>query len=160
MHQGIFLPESLSVQTLLWCQHMCSKEFFSQSQLSVQTLLRCPHVCSKEFFSQSHFQCRLSYGVRTPLCAITSIDICAHVKDPVVHVRVGWSMETLEHPACTTVQVARLCQKVGLPRGRQPEFPMGEITLGQYSCKKFFFFFFLKYIKEYTQQYNKGLDEV
>ena len=34
--------------------------------------------CGKGFFSMS--QCRLSYGVRTPPCAIAWIYICAHVK--------------------------------------------------------------------------------
>ena len=29
-----------------------------------------------------------------------AIKICAHVKDPVVYVRVRWIMETLEHSAC------------------------------------------------------------
>ena len=51
----------------------CGKGFFSQSQLSVQTLLRV----------SVH-----------PQCAIACINICAHVKDPVVHVRVRWIMET------------------------------------------------------------------
>ena len=41
--------------------------FFLQSQLSVQTLL---------------------HGVPTASCAIACNNICAHVKDPVVHVRV------------------------------------------------------------------------
>ena len=44
-----------------------------------------------------------------PPCAIPCIFICAHVKDPVVHVRVQWTMETLKHPACTPGWVARLC---------------------------------------------------
>ena len=89
------------------------KGFFSQSQLSVQTLLR---------------------RVRTLPCAIACIYICAHVKDPVVHVRVRWIMETLKHPACTTGWVPQLC---GLSLGeRQPRFPMEEIQLGQHSCKK------------------------
>ena len=57
----------------------CGKGFISQSQLSVQTL-----TC-----------------IRILLCTITCINICAHVKGPVVHVRVGWIMETLKHPACT-----------------------------------------------------------
>ena len=39
--------------------------------------------------------------VRIPLCAITCINICVHITDPVVHVRVQWIMETLKHPACT-----------------------------------------------------------
>ena len=55
-------------------------------------------------------QCRLSYGVRTPPCAIASIYICAHVKDPVVHVRIRWMMEILKHPAYTVGLTARLCR--------------------------------------------------
>ena len=39
--------------------------------------------------------------VRTPPCAIACNNICAHLKDPVVHVRVRWIVETLKHPACT-----------------------------------------------------------
>ena len=66
----------------------CSKGFFSQSQLSVHTLLRC--LC-------------------TPPCAIACSNICVHIKDPVVHVRVQWIMETLKHPACTVGWVAQLC---------------------------------------------------
>ena len=46
------------------------------------------------------------YGVRTPPVCIY---ICAHVKDPVVHVRIRWIMETLKHPACTVGWVAQLC---------------------------------------------------
>ena len=57
----------------------CGKGVFSQSQLSVQTLLRCPHIP----------------------CAIARFNIRAHVKDPVVHVRVRWIMETPKHPACS-----------------------------------------------------------
>ena len=43
-----------------------------------------------------------------------------NTKTPSMHPRLG----------CATLLVA------GFPRGRQPEFPMGEIPLGQYSCKK------------------------
>ena len=47
--------------------------------------------CGKGFFSpRVNFRCRLAYGVRTPPCAIVCINICAHIKDPVVHVRVPW----------------------------------------------------------------------
>ena len=60
---------------------------FSQSQFSVQTLLQCPY---------------------TPVCNCTHY-ICVHAKDPIVHVRVQWIMETLKHPACTLCWVARLC---------------------------------------------------
>ena len=51
-----------------------------------------------------------SYGVCTPPCATACINICVHVKDPVVSVRVWWIMETLKHPACTVGWVVRLWQ--------------------------------------------------
>ena len=65
---------------------------------------------AKDFFRRLNFQCRLSYGVHTPPCAIACINICAYVKDPVVHVRVRWIIETLKHPACTVGWLARLCR--------------------------------------------------
>ena len=64
---------------------------------------------ARDFSPRFNFQCRLSYGVRIPSCAIACIIICAHVKDPVVHVRVWWIMELLQHSACTVGWVARLC---------------------------------------------------
>ena len=80
-----------------------ARDFFFQSQLSVQTLLRCPNP--------------------PPLpCAIACINVCVHVKDPVVHVRVLWIMETLKQPARTLGWVARLCHS-WLSPGKQPEFP-------------------------------------
>ena len=89
---------------------------------------------ARDFSPSVNFQCMLSYSVRTPPCAIACINICAHVKDPVVHVRVRWITETLKHPACTVGWVVRLCRS-WIFRGKQPEFPMGEIPTGQYSCK-------------------------
>ena len=38
----------------------------------------------------------ISMAAVTPPCAITIISICVHVKEPVVHVRVQWIMETLQ----------------------------------------------------------------
>ena len=61
------------------------------------------------FVSQSQLSVILFYGVRTSPCAIARLYICAHVEDPVVHVRVRWIMGTLKHPACTVGWVARLC---------------------------------------------------
>ena len=50
---------------------------------------------ARDFSPRVNFQCRLSYGVSTPPCAIARINICACVKDLVVHVIVWWIMETL-----------------------------------------------------------------
>ena len=101
---------------------------------TLPALVRFPGA-ARDFFLRVNFPCRLSYGVRTPPCAIACIYVCAHVKDPVDHVRVRWIMETLKHPAYTLGWVARLCRS-WLSRGRQPQFPMVGIPLGQYSCKK------------------------
>ena len=70
--------------------------------------VRVPGV-ARDFSPKANFQCRLSVSAHTLPCAITCINICAHVKDPAVHVRVQWLMETLKHPACTVGWVAQLC---------------------------------------------------
>ena len=66
---------------------------------TLPTQVRFPGA-AKDFLPVT-FLCRLSYGVRAPPCATACIFIFAHVKDPAVHVRVRWTMETLKHPACT-----------------------------------------------------------
>ena len=98
------------------------------------TQVRFPDA-ARVFSARVNFQCRLSYGVHTPLCAVTCINTCAHLKDPGVHVRVWWIIETLKHPACIIGWVARLSQ-LAFPEEKPPKFPMGEIPLGQYSCKE------------------------
>ena len=65
---------------------------------------------ARDFSPRFYFQRRLSYGVQTPPCATACINICVHVKDPVVHVKVRWIMETREHPTCAIGWVARLCR--------------------------------------------------
>ena len=65
---------------------------------------------ARDFSPRVNFQCRVHYGVRTPPFVIVCIYSCAHVKDPVVHVRVRWIMENLKYPACTVSGVARLCR--------------------------------------------------
>ena len=76
---------------------------------TLPTQVRFPGT-PREFSPRVNFQCRLSYGVRTPPCAIACIYLCAHVKDPIVHDKVRWLKETLKHPACTRGWVARLCR--------------------------------------------------
>ena len=65
---------------------------------------------SRDFSPIVNCQCRLSYVCPYTPCAIACISICAHVKHPVVHVRVRWIMETLKHPPYTVGWVARLCR--------------------------------------------------
>ena len=79
---------------------------FSSSQLSIQTLLRCPRVQPHTFTS-----------VRTLKISYSMSD-----------------METLKHQACTVGWVARLCHTWLSPR-KATRISMGEIPLGQYSCK-------------------------
>ena len=64
---------------------------------------------ARDFSPRVNFWCRLFHSVRKTPCATACIYICAHVKDPVVHVKVRWTMETLKRPACTVDWVARLC---------------------------------------------------
>ena len=55
----------------------------------------------RDFLPRVNFQCRLSFGVCTSLCAIACINICAHDRDPAVNVRVWWIMATQTYPALT-----------------------------------------------------------
>ena len=65
---------------------------------------------ARHFSPRVNFQRRLFYSVRTFLCAVACLNSCAHIRDPVVHVRVQWIMETLKHPACSVSWVAWLLQ--------------------------------------------------
>ena len=87
------------------------------------TQVRFPGA-ARDFSPRVIFQCRLSYGVGTPPCAIACIYVCAHVKDPVVHVRVWWITETLKHPACTGGWVA------GFPPGKATRISHGRNPYG------------------------------
>ena len=62
--------------------------------------VRLPGV-TRDISPRVNFQCRLSNGVHTHPCAITRINICVHVKGPLVHVRVWWITETVRHLVCT-----------------------------------------------------------
>ena len=84
----------------------CSKGFFSQSQLSVQTLSQCPH---------------------SPVCnRMHSHNICAHVKDPVVHVRVLRIMETLKYPCMHHRLGITTLSQLAFPGESNPNFQQEE----------------------------------
>ena len=91
-------------------------QFVEHRTGTLPTQVRFPGAARDFFSPRVNFQCRLSYGVCTPPCAVACIYICAHVKDPVVRVRVRWIKETLKHPACTVGLVARLCRSWLSPR--------------------------------------------
>ena len=58
--------------------------------------------CGKGFFCpESAFSADSLTRVRTHPCAMARINICAHVKNPVVHVRVLWIMARQTYPART-----------------------------------------------------------
>ena len=76
---------------------------------TLPTQNRFPGV-ARDFSPRVNFQCRLLRVSVHPPCAIACINICAHVKDPVVYVRGRWIIETLKHPACTVGWVARICR--------------------------------------------------
>ena len=105
-----------------------------------QTSTPLTHVqfpgAAREFAPRVNFQCRLPYSVCIPLCAIACINICAHIKDPGVHIRAQWIMETLKHPACTIGCIAQLCHN-WLFLGRATQISHGRNPLGKHSCKKF-----------------------
>ena len=101
--------------------------------------LRFPGT-ARDFSPGVNFQCRLSHSVRTRHWAIACINICAHVKDPVVHVRAKWIMETIKHPACTVGQTARLCRSWLSPGKSNPNFPWEKSHWDNTVVKSFFFF--------------------
>ena len=101
--------------------------------------VRFPGV-ARDFSPRVNFQCRLSFGVRTPPRAIACIYICAHVKDPVVHVRLWSIMETLKQPACTVGWVARLCRS-WLSPGKATRIPPGRNPNGTIVCFLLLLFF-------------------
>ena len=78
---------------------------------------------ARDFSPRDNFQCRLSYGVRTFPCAVARINIYAHVKDPVVHVRVRWIIETLKYPACTVGWESVTLSQLTFPGESNPAIP-------------------------------------
>ena len=86
-------------------------------------------LCGKGFFSESSFSADSLRCIRTAPSAITRIKIYAHVKDPVVHVRLRWIMETLKHPACTEGWLALLCRSWFSP-GRTTRIFHGRYSYG------------------------------
>ena len=87
----------------LWLSHDGHRMWLSRLEnrtVTPLTQVRFPGA-AKDFLPKVNFQCRLFFGVRTHPCAIACINIYAHDKDPVVHVRVRWIMATQTYPART-----------------------------------------------------------
>ena len=91
---------------------------------------------ARDFSPRVNFQCRLSYGVHTPPCAIACIYIYEPIKDPVVHVRVWWIKETLTHPACRLDRLdSTTLSQLAFPREGNLNFP-GEKSHWDYTVVK------------------------
>ena len=80
---------------------------------------------TRDFSSTVNIQCRFSRYVRTPPRAIACINICAHVKDPVDHVRVRWIMETKTPSVNCSLGSATLSQ-LAFHRESNPNFSWNE----------------------------------
>ena len=129
--------------------------------------VRFPGVAT-DFSPRVNFQCRFLTYVRTPQtpatppnptptppqCTIACINICAHVKDPMVHVRVRWITETLKHPVCAVVLVARLCRSWLSPGKATRIFPGRNPSWTIYCCKNY-----LKKKKGKKKKKNENDDE-
>ena len=59
------------------------------------------HDAARDFLHRVGLQCRLSFGVHTPSCAIACVNTCVHDKNPLVQVRVWWFMAKQTYPAHT-----------------------------------------------------------
>ena len=84
---------------------------------------------ARDFSPKVNCQRRLLRCPYTPVCNRIYY-ICAHVKDPVVHVRAQCIMKTLKITACTVNWLTRLWRS-WLSQGKkeQPEFHVGESHL-------------------------------
>ena len=97
------------------------------------------HGAARYFSPTVNFQCRLSYSVHTPMCAMACFHICEHVKDPIAHVRVRWIMETLKHPAHTVGWAVWLCCG-WFSLWKATRISQGKNPTGAIQCKKVVFF--------------------
>ena len=92
------------------------------------TQVRFPGAAG-DFSPRVNFQCRLSYAVRTPPCAITCINICAHVRDPVVHVRVRGIIERIKTPSMYRRLGSAILSQLAFPVESNPNFLWGNYEL-------------------------------
>ena len=93
---------------------------------------------AKDFSPRVAFQYRLFYGVCTPPCATVCINICAHVKNCEINVKVRWIMETLKHLICTIGWVVPFA--AGFPRESNTNFPWEKSQWGNTAVNFYFFF--------------------
>ena len=80
--------------------------------------------CSKGFFfPRVNFQCRLSYGVHTPPCAIACINSRVHFEDPVVHVKSSVDYGNTKTPSSQRRLGSATLSQLAFPEESNPNFP-------------------------------------
>ena len=84
--------------------------------------------CGEGFSPRVHFSMQTLTHVRTPLCAMNCINICAHVKDLVVHVIYGNTKTPSIHHKLGRATLSWL----SFPGKGQPEFHIEEIPKGHF----------------------------
>ena len=90
---------------------------------------------ARDLSPRVNFQCRLSHGVHTYPCAVTCINVCSDIKDPVVHVRVQWITETFQTPSMHHRLGRTTLSQLAFSR-EAIQISHGEIPVGQCSCGK------------------------
>ena len=126
-------------KTQVWPRKAERSQCGDVAQLEHRTVMPLTQVrfpgAAWDFSPSVNFQCRFSYACPYIPCAIALINICAHVKDPIVRVRVRWIIGTLKHPTCPVGWVARLCRS-WLSPGQATRISHGRNPIGTTVAKK------------------------
>ena len=91
---------------------------------------------AKDCFPRAAFQCRLSFSVYTSPCAVACINIFTHIRASLVNVRVQSIMETIKKNTQHAPKGRTALPQLAFPMETNPNFPVGEIPMGQHSCEK------------------------
>ena len=120
--QSTFFTPALIGQKLALYQLVCSSVDQSIGPARCSRRFDSP-VRQGIFLPESTFSAvSLTVSV-TPPCAIACIYICAHVKDPVVHVRVRWIMEILKTSSMHRRLGSATLSQLASPGEGKPNFP-------------------------------------
>ena len=93
-------------------------------------------VRQRDFSPRVNFQCRLYYGVRTPPYAIACINICAHVKGPVVHVRSSVDYGNTKTPSMHLRLGDVTLPQLAFPEESYPNFPWEKTASSRRTAKR------------------------
>ena len=110
---------------LLWCVYVCVPSL-SLSLSIILSFLPFPLLFIILKRSPSPPQSTFSAGSLNtvhPHCAVACYNTCAHVKDPVVHVRVRWIRETLKTPNMHRRLGSATLSHLAFPGKGNPNFP-------------------------------------